>query len=317
MEGVSLRTNLKIACSVIIPAFNAEGTIEELLIRVKNALRQKELDFEIVVVDDSSEDHTWDILVRIGKNQDFNLRAFRLLSNVGQHAATVYGIRNSFGTSIVTIDDDLEHNPEDIPQMLAAAREPGVLAIATSAPSGNLVTSTGSKTINYVLRRTFRLPADFGLSTFRAFSREIGLAATSKSKAHPYLTAMLLSVTSRRVNVQVTRNVTHESRYSIVSRFRLALDLLFSYSGFLSVGVMALLGLSALFSLIFSVVLIGRWAAGNEAIQGWTSTLLTIILVGAITQLILILHTLLLFRVYKATFADGPVFVVQTVPSNE
>lgn len=307
----------RLDCSIVIPAFNASRTIEELILRIHQVLSSLSVSFEIIVIDDASQDNTWGILIGLTELQSFNLRAFRLMRNSGQHSASIYGIRRSVGKVVITMDDDLEHQPEEIPKLFLAADGIDTLVIAANASATNPKTSFGSRLVNAVLRTTFRLPPSFQLSTFRAFSREIGIAATSRVKPHPYLTAMLLSVASQRVNVQVSRGSERESRYSLRSRIGLAIDLLFSHSKFLSVGNIALLGLSALFSLGVSGVLVERWATGREALPGWTSTLLTVILVGAITQAIVVFQTVLLLRVYRALLADESVIVAQSSEPDE
>lgn len=99
--------------SVIVPVFNAEKSLVELISRLIDSLKKLDLSFELIFVDDFSLDNSWTVLKTIQKeNPDITI--VRLSKNYGQHNATVCGFQQANGNTIITLDDDLEHIPETI-----------------------------------------------------------------------------------------------------------------------------------------------------------------------------------------------------------
>lgn len=99
--------------SLIIPVFNSSNCIEEIVNESVNFFVNKKIEYEIVLIDDGSKDESWEIIKNISKINN-NVKGFSLSKNFGQHKATLCGFINSTGKYVVTIDDDYEHNPNDI-----------------------------------------------------------------------------------------------------------------------------------------------------------------------------------------------------------
>ena len=99
--------------SVIIPVYNSNLCIQKLMTDIHDVLHKNNLSFEIIVVDDASSDGSWKDIKEASSKLN-NVKAFLLAKNFGQHKATLCGFHNSCGKIVVTIDDDFEHNPNDI-----------------------------------------------------------------------------------------------------------------------------------------------------------------------------------------------------------
>ncbi len=103
--------NLNLDISVVIPVFNSEKSIRELIKRISDELQQ--FTIEIILVDDASIDNSWEVLKEIQAN--FNMvTIIKLAKNYGQHNATICGLKQASGNTIITMDDDLEHLPETL-----------------------------------------------------------------------------------------------------------------------------------------------------------------------------------------------------------
>lgn len=102
--------------SVIIPAYNSASCIARVLEQVNSVLTAMNVSFEIIVVDDCSKDGTW-LEIKKTVPSLSHTRAYRLAKNFGQHRATLCGFHHCTGNYVITIDDDLEHNPKDIAVM--------------------------------------------------------------------------------------------------------------------------------------------------------------------------------------------------------
>src|ERR1019366_7190154 len=104
--------------SVVIPVYRSESILPELVRRLKGVLSKITQDYEIVLVNDSSPDGSWGVICCMAQQYPC-IRAINLMRNYGQHNALLCGIRTARCGVIVTMDDDLQHPPEEIPKLLA------------------------------------------------------------------------------------------------------------------------------------------------------------------------------------------------------
>jgi polyisoprenyl-phosphate glycosyltransferase len=110
------------AYSVIIPVYNSAATLAELSERV-HAVMKSQGSFELVLVDDGSTDESWSKLKELKEKNPHTIRIVRLSKNFGQHNAITCGFTLSKGEHAITMDDDLQHPPEEIPKLIAKLKE--------------------------------------------------------------------------------------------------------------------------------------------------------------------------------------------------
>ena len=108
--------------SVVIPVYGCAGCLRDLHARLGPAVERITSSYELIFVDDASEDGSWDLLAELSR-ADPQVRAFRLSRNYGQHAAITAGLEKSRGNRVVVMDCDLQDPPEDIPRLYAKASE--------------------------------------------------------------------------------------------------------------------------------------------------------------------------------------------------
>ena len=108
--------------SVVVPVYNSEHTLEELYRRLEKVFREviKE-DFELILVDDGSKDHSFEVMTEL-RNKDQRVRIIQMARNFGQHPALLCGFAHVRGDFVVTMDDDLQHQPEELPKMVKVMR---------------------------------------------------------------------------------------------------------------------------------------------------------------------------------------------------
>src|SRR5881394_222011 len=104
--------------SAVIPVYNSEGSLPELVRRLEPVLRAAADEFEVVFVNDGSRDASWSVLTEAARLRPW-IRTIDLMRNVGQHNALLCGIRAARCDVIVTLDDDLQNPPEEIPKLIA------------------------------------------------------------------------------------------------------------------------------------------------------------------------------------------------------
>ncbi|NIM98086.1 MAG: glycosyltransferase [candidate division Zixibacteria bacterium] len=113
---------MSVYLSIVVPMYNEQDSVEKLLSGLLEVGKQFDFPYEIIFVDDGSEDKTWDSIERL-KKKNPELRAIKLRRNYGQTSAMVAGFEHASGEIIVTMDGDLQNDPSDIPTLLQKIRE--------------------------------------------------------------------------------------------------------------------------------------------------------------------------------------------------
>ena len=108
--------------SIVIPVYNESSLILELLKQVKSNVESITLDYEIVLVDDGSEDQTWNLITNEAVN-DLRIKGIRFSRNFGHHYAITAGLQKAIGEWVVVMDGDLQDRPEVIPDLYKKAQD--------------------------------------------------------------------------------------------------------------------------------------------------------------------------------------------------
>jgi undecaprenyl-phosphate 4-deoxy-4-formamido-L-arabinose transferase len=212
--------------SVVVTVFNEASTLEELYRRAVAALEPLARPFELIFVDDGSADGSFAAVERLHA-ADSRVRGVRLKRNFGQHPAMHAGLTRARGEVIVTMDGDLQNEPEDLPRLVAAVDAGYDVASGRRAARRDSWGRTiPSRLINGMLRRfTGAAISDFGCA-FNAYRRDAVtpmLGAIGKQK---FTKALVLSGGASVVEVDVGHASRDGSRYTPLRLVRLALHVL-------------------------------------------------------------------------------------------
>src|SRR6185437_11831274 len=210
--------------SVVVTVLDEERAVDELHRRIAAVLDGR--DWEAIFVDDGSTDGTFAALRAIHE-RDPHVRVVRFTRNFGQHPAMHAGLARARGERIVTMDGDLQNEPEDIPKLLAALDRVDVASGRRVARRDSLGRTAPSRLINGMLRRfTGVAISDFGCA-FNGYRREAiepMLGAIGRQK---FTKALVLSGGASVVEVDVAHAPRRDpSRYSPLRLTRLALHVL-------------------------------------------------------------------------------------------
>ncbi len=211
--------------SIVVTVLNEEGTVDELYERTAAAVNGRP--FELLFVDDGSQDGTFDALRRLHA-RDPRVRAIRFARNFGQHPAMHAGFTRARGDILVTMDGDLQNQPEDIPKLLAAVDAGADVASGRrSVRRDSWGRTLPSRLINGMLRRFTGVPiADFGCA-FNAYRRRAVEPMLGSIGRQKFTKALVLSGGASVVEVDVAHAPrAGRSRYSPLRLTRLALHVL-------------------------------------------------------------------------------------------
>jgi dolichol-phosphate mannosyltransferase/undecaprenyl-phosphate 4-deoxy-4-formamido-L-arabinose transferase len=285
--------------SVVIPVYRASAALQELIDRLRVVIDTQPGAAEIVLIDDCSPDDSWDKLVALKQQHPHLLKIARLMRNSGQHNAIICGFTLAEGDIVVTMDDDLQNPPEEIPKLVEAVQDGYDLVIgAYEAKQHSKARNASGGLVDRVIRGIYKLPSDFQLTSFRAVRRHVILNVRQMGGVFPYVTTMLFAHTSRYTNVLVRHEPRKHgsSNYNLSRSLLLGANLLLSYSslpvtlvGFLCLGAFALsVGLGAW-------VLVRALTQGS-AVPGWASTIVALAFFNAVTLLCMFIFALYLSR---------------------
>ena len=215
--------------SVVVPVYKGENFVEPLVERLNNSLPTFSKNFEIILVNDGSPDKSWDVIEQISKKYAW-VKGVHLMRNYGQHSATLCGIRLAQYEVTVTMDQDLQHPPEQIPLLLAEL-EKGfdvVYGAPKKLPQGflrNLLTAN----IKLVLANTMGMPSR-NISAFRAFNTDLRSAFENFQSPNMIVDVLLSWGTSHFTSVPVDIAGARTSNYNLASLVRTTLLILVGFS---------------------------------------------------------------------------------------
>ena len=145
--------------SVVIPVYRSESTLVRLVDRLLPVLEATGRRHEIIFVEDGSPDDSWAVLGRLQAAHPDRIAAIQLMRNYGQHNALMCGLRHARGRLVVTMDDDLQNPPEEIPKLLEAIEARNldlVYGDYASRKKHDGWRNLGSSLVNAFYRITFR-----------------------------------------------------------------------------------------------------------------------------------------------------------------
>jgi glycosyltransferase involved in cell wall biosynthesis len=215
--------------SIVIPIHNEEPSILPLYDRLTTVLEQLRKPYEIVFVDDASTDRSFDLLSNLVET-DPHMKVIRLRRNFGQTAALAAGFDEAQGDVIVSLDGDLQHDPEDIPRLLAKIEEGYDIASGWRKNRvDNAVTrKIPSRVANWMMKRASGVDLhDFG-TTFKAYRAEVLKDVNLYGELHRFIPALASFYGARIVEVPI-RNVERpngSSHYGLGRTFRVFFDIL-------------------------------------------------------------------------------------------
>jgi len=211
--------------SVVVPVYNEEENVALLINRIESALVGK--NFEIILVDDGSTDKTRQ---EIKKLNNSNVALIELKKNYGQSLALAAGIDYATGDYIITMDGDLQNDPDDILMMYNKARSEDwdVVTGIRQKRKDNLVRTFPSKIANWIIRKTTKLDIQDHGCALKVFNRETAKDLNLYGEMHRYITllAFLNGARITEVNVKHHQRQFGKSKYGLGRTTKVINDLI-------------------------------------------------------------------------------------------
>lgn len=268
--------------SVIVPVYNSENTLEELYERIKTVFDDTlNEEFELILVDDSSKDSSFYIMQKL-RRRDERVKLIQMARNFGQHPALLCGFSHAQGDFIITMDDDLQHPPEEIPKMVEVMNQRDDVDAILGKYEGRKhgpIRRLGTRLSVYATSKMLDKDPDLEITSFRLIRRFL-VDAMLKTDTHlPQIGNLLVQSSNRIINVPVR----HEPRAFGKSGYpfmRLVRSLVFDITNHTAfpllvvrnIGLIGFIG-----SLLLGLYYLIRYLLLGSSVAGWTSLVLIIL----------------------------------------
>ena len=273
--------------SVVVPVYHGQETLAELVERTDRVLGGLVSAHEILFIDDGSADDSWAELCRLVESSD-HIRAFRLTRNFGQHNAIMCGLKQARGAVIVTLDDDLQNPPEEIPKLYEALLDEDLDVVYGyfSERRHSLLRNLSSNLSRWLLTRSIpRLHPKY--SNYRAIRRSVIDAITDQDDDFLFIDGLITWVTDRTGHVVVA----HDSRPRGSSNYTLKklvvyLSIIVFTFTVLPLRVLAVTGsLLSLGGFAYGAWIVWRRALGLVSEAGFSAIIVSVLIMGGIQLL--------------------------------
>jgi polyisoprenyl-phosphate glycosyltransferase len=275
--------------SIVIPVYRSAPILPKLVETIATEMKAEGLSdrFELIMVNDCSPDNSWHVIRTLAETHSF-IKGVTLRRNVGQHNAIMAGLHQVSGEFVVLMDDDLQHPPSAIADILKALTE-GYDVCYTNYLNRQHASwkKLGSWFNDRVATLLLGKPKGLYLSSFKGIRREIADEVIRYDGPYTYIDGLILDVTRSITTVDIEHQARFEgeSNYTFGKLVSLWLKMATSFSVFpLRLATYAGFGLAAL-SVVMIVVVIVQKIMFPDLPRGWASTIATILFIGGIQTL--------------------------------
>ncbi len=276
--------------SIVVPVYNSEHTLEELYNRLRNVFEQiMQEDFELILVDDSSRDNSYAVMEKLHK-ADPRVKIIQMAKNFGQHPALLCGFSFAKGDFVITMDDDLQHRPEEIPKMAAVIKERedvDVIIAKYENRKHSIIRKIGTKISIYATSKMLNKDPNLKITSFRLMRKFIVDAILNTNTHLPQIGNLLVQSSNRIINVPVQHDARKigQSNYTF---HKLAKDLIYDITSNSALPLILVRDLG-IFSFVISIILaffyLIRYFIYGVSVEGWTTLVLLILAYNGIILL--------------------------------
>ena len=299
--------------SVVIPIFDEERTLPELVRRLAEVLTATGLPYELLFVNDGSRDRSLDILRELGRD-DPRVKVLCLSRNFGHQVAITAGLDHARGDAVVIMDGYLQDPPEVIPRLLEKWRAgfDVVYAVRTARAGETRFKRATAKLFYRFFARLSQLDVPVDVGDFRLLSRRAADHLRGFRETNRYVRGLSSWIGLRQVGISYTRDprFAGDTKYGFTRMMRLGLDGVSSFSSaplqasfYVGLLVAMACGLYIAWSLYVRFV-------QHTTVRGWTSTVVIMLLLFAVQFVILGIYGEYIGRIY-AEVKRRPLYIVE------
>jgi glycosyltransferase involved in cell wall biosynthesis len=277
--------------SIVIPVFRSEDCLTPLVQAIADVLLPTGWDYEVILVNDFSPDHSWDVITALAQ-QDPHIVAVDLRRNFGQDNAILTGMRLARGEFLVIMDDDLQHHPKYIPRLLERVEDGfDVVYAEFKRKRQKRWKNIGSWINGKIAEVLIQKPRNIYLSPYKIIRGDVARVLCNYGGPWPYIDGLLYEATWRISSISVDHfpRYSGESNYTFLRSLGVSARLIFAFSvkpvRLITWSGMALaaLGLLAAIAVAAYRILVPQDFSPQSV--GWASLIVTILVIGGMQMM--------------------------------
>jgi len=298
--------------SIVIPVYNEEENLQELYRRLSIVLKQMNCSYEIVFVDDGSSDRSW-LGIQQLHEKDQRVKGLSFSRNFGHMIALCAGLDIALGEAIITMDADLQHPPELIPQLVRKWREGAdiINTVRNKTKKESIIKRFLSNGFYYLVNKIAKTNIPRNAADYRLLDRKVVETLKLIRERSRFLRGLIGWVGYKQefINYEADPRFAGQTKYSFSRMFSFALDGITSFSSF-PLRFSTYLGFTIAFcDFIYSLFAIYARYLSNQVISGWTSVLVSVLFIGSVQLIFLGIIGEYLGRVFEET-KQRPLYIV-------
>lgn len=304
--------------SIVIPCYNSERMIEVVVNDIEETIaRRANYEYEIILVNDGSEDNTWQVLLGLVDSHK-NIIAINFSKNFGQHSALLAGYRSVSGDIVLGLDDDGEHNPEEMFELIDKLDEGYDYVCAEYETNQSRFRSLGTRVNNWMATTLINKPKDIDLSSFYVLRRYIIDEMVKYEQPFPYVAGLLLRTTTNMATVPLVRRkrLAGHSGYNLRKMISLWINGFTAFS-VKPLRIATIIGMiSAIVGFVSALIIVAKKLFVTKYALGYPSIIVTIIFFGGMIMVLLGMIGEYVGRIYLSINAT-PQYVIKEIKRSD
>ena len=297
--------------SVVVPVFNEGSIIVELVKRVKTNVKLITDDFEIILVDDGSEDETWEFIGNEAR-QEKRVKGIKLSRNFGHHYAITAGLHNSSGEWVVVMDGDLQDRPEVIPELYKKSQDGfDVVFVSRQNRPEKLYYRIAQKVFYWTLKSLSGIDFDSRQANFSIINKKVVKAFKDFPENARFYGSTIKWLGFKRSFILADHGTRYSGKpsYTFKKRVKLALDIILSFSERPLKFAIALGLIMSTISIFLALWIVYGTFKWGYSVIGWSSGIVSILFSSGIILTVLGIIGIYLGRIFQEV-KGRPLFVI-------
>ena len=320
MENIYTNTNKYFnmnLLSIVVPCYNEEESVTMFFDEIQKTLA--DIDYEVIFINDGSSDNTLEKIKNLADSNS-NVRYISFSRNFGKESAIYAGLVNTTGDLVCLMDADLQHPPSLIPEMIETISEGYDVAAArrVSKKGEPLMASIGS----YLFYKLFNAVSNIGLvqgaTDYRVMTRQVTDAVLQLSEFNRFSKGLFqwVGFETKWIEYENVERVAGKTTWSVWKLFKYSIEGIMAFTTVpLSISIVMGFVISAI-AFIYLAFIVVKYLLYSDPVQGFATTMCTILLLGGIQLLSIGILGKYLEKTYKET-KNRPIFIVKETNIND
>jgi dolichol-phosphate mannosyltransferase len=297
--------------SVVVPLFNESTLIKDLVNRVKKNITLLTEDYEIILVDDGSQDQTWE-LIEIECKQEERIKGIKFSRNFGHHYAITAGLHKSSGEWVVVMDGDLQDRPEVIPDLYKKSQAGyDVVFVSRQNRPEKIYYRIAQKIFYWSLKKLSGVDFDSRQANFSIINKKVVDAFMKFPENARFYGSTIKWLGFKRTFILADHGTRHSGKpsYTLKKRIKLALDIILSFSERpLKFAITCGLVLSSISILMAIWIVFGNFKWGYS-VTGWPSVIVSVLFSGGFILTVLGIMGIYIGRIFQEV-KGRPLYII-------